>query len=254
MKDIKFAIDKRSTVSVVDQIKDYIYIGIMKLKIQNGDILPNIEDLAIDLNVPKVAIKNAYQKLIDIALIMRINGHYEVTYNSNPNVFHNQLILVNETLKSLGETPEITILNKVVVKVSSDIAKKTGYPVDQELVNFTRLYKSNNQPLFVIKMYFPLDIFPNLDQIDMTNKFFYSFFRNEYKIIMSKTIRSLRIVSSNEEISALLTISKDMPIHYETTRAYDQFGRQIEYSELWCAPRHRIPSILEKDDIKKYFR
>lgn len=254
MKNIKFVLDKRSTASIVDQIKDYIYVGIMKLKIQNGDRLPSIDELYEELSVPKTAIRSAYQKLIDIALVVKINNHYEVTYNANPNVFHNKLILVNETLKSSGETPEITLLEKKIVKTSPTLAKLTGLKIDQELVYFSRLYKSNNQPLFIASMYFPLDIFPNLDQADMTGKLFYSFFRKEYEIIMSKSVRKLKIIFSNDEISSLLNISKEMPIHYETTHAYDQYGRLIEYGELWCAPRHRIPSILEKEDVNQYFK
>jgi GntR family transcriptional regulator len=254
MKNIKLAIDKRSTVSVVDQIKDYIYVGIMKLKIQNGDILPSTEELAEEINVPSTAIRSAYKKLIDMALIIKINNHYEVTYNANPNVFHNKLIHINDTLKASGETPEVVLLKKVKVKATDEIAKLTGFQINQDLVNFSRLYKSNNQPLFIASMYFPLDIFPDLDQADMTNKMFYSFFRKEYEIIMSKSMRNLNIISSNEEISSLLHISKDMPIFYEITHAYDQYDRLIEYGELWCAPRHRIPSILEENDIRKYFK
>jgi GntR family transcriptional regulator len=254
MKNIKLAIDKRSTVSIVDQIKDYIYVGIMKLKIQNGDSLPSVEELSEELNVPTTAIRSAYRKLIDMALVIKINNHYEVTYNANPNVFHNKLIHVNETLKSSGETPEVVLLKKIVLKATDEIALLTGFRVNQDLVYFSRLYKSNNQPLFIASMYFPLDIFTDLDQVDMTNKMFYSYFRKEYEIIMSKSMRNLNIISSNEEISSILNISKDMPIFYEITHAYDQYDRFIEYGELWCAPRHRIPSTLEDDDIIKYFK
>ncbi len=254
MKDIKLALDKRSTISVIDQIKDYIYVNIMKLKIQNGDRLPSIEDLANELAVPKTAIRSAYQKLSDLALIIKINSHYEVSYNANPNVFHNRLILVNETIKTMGGTPEIIMLEQKLVKISLDATNRMGYHLNQELVCFTRLYKSNHQPLFVVRVYFPLDLFPKLDQADMTNKLFYSFFRNEYQIVMSKSKRNLKIISSDYEISSLLNISKDMPIYYETTHAYDQFNRQIEYGELWCAPRHRIPTILEKNDIKDFLK
>jgi len=254
MKNIKLAIDKRSTISVVDQIKDYIYVGIMKLKIQNGDTLPSVEELSEEVNVPTTAVRSAYKKLMDLALIIKINNHYEVTYNANPNVFHNKLVLINETLKSSGETPEVVLLKRKTLKVTEELANLTGFQLNQDLVLFTRLYKSNNQPLFIASMYFPLDIFPHLDQEDMINKMFYSFFRKEYEIIMSKSMRNLNIISSNEEVSSLLNITKDMPIYYEITHAYDQYERLIEYGELWCAPRHRIPSILEENDITKYFK
>ena len=254
MKNIKLALDKRSTVSIVDQIKDYIYIGILKLKIQNGDRLPSVEELASDLNVPKTAIRSAYQKLIDMAMIIKINDHYEVVYNSNPNVFHNKLILVNETIKTFSDTPEVVLLKKEVVNTTQKLADLTGFKVNQKLVYFSRLYKSNNLPLFIASMYFPLDIFPNLDKVDMTGKLFYSFFRMEYEVIISKSRRRLDIISSNEEVSSLLNISKDMSIYYDVTFAYDQYGRQIEYGELWCAPRHRMPSTLEKDEINQYFK
>jgi len=254
MKDIKLAIDKRSTISVVDQIKDYIYVGIMKLKIQNGDRLPNAEELSEEIHVPTTAIRSAYKKLMDLALIIKINNHYEVTYNANPNVFHNKLVLINETLQSSGETPEVVLLNRKTLKVSDEFANVSGFRLNQDLVYFSRLYKSNHQPLFIASMYFPLDIFTHLDLVDMTDKLFYSFFRKEYEIIMSKSKRHLNIISSDDEISSLLNISKDMPIFYEITHAYDQYDRLIEYGELWCAPRHRIPSILESDDIVKYFK
>ena len=254
MKNIKLALDKRSTVSIVDQIKDYIYIGILKLKIQNGDRLSSIEELAEEISVPKAAVRRAYQKLIDLALIVKINNHYEVTYNSNPNVFHNKLILVKETINTFSDTPEVVLLKKEVIIATQKIADLMGFQVNQKLVYFSRLYKSSNLPLFIASMYFPLDIFPNLDQVDMTDKMFYSFFRKEYDVIISTSIRRLGIISTDEEVSSLLNISKDMPIYYETTNAFDQYGRRIEYGELWCAPRHRMPSTLEKDEIVKYFK
>lgn len=245
--------DKRSNVPLYDQIKDYILLRILERKIKKGDILPSIDQLSSELEIPRQVVKMAYDKLIDQHLIIRLNQNYVIHYLELPDMFHKRLMTMTEAIESMGLKPSIETYDIQLIDDPAIIAKMQ-FDNCSRVLKIKRVYRGDDLPIFLVEGNFPLSIFPDMDKLDLSIMPFYHIFKDYYQLEITESYRIFTVVNTSQEISERLNITKGMPVYYSMTTAKDQYDRHIEYGQIWALSSHRIPMTLEASDIESFFR
>lgn len=60
---MRIQIDLTSDIPIYKQIRDEIVLGIAKGELKNGDLLPSVRQLALDLGINHMTVNKAYQLL-----------------------------------------------------------------------------------------------------------------------------------------------------------------------------------------------
>lgn len=254
MKAYKLTIDKRSSEPLIHQISNFYETLILERKLRKSDKLPSPESLALELDIPKQAIKASYQRLIDLKLVTyHKNQSYTVTYVELPDQFHTKLTSMTQAIEMMGLRPSIQLIEKKVIQDEA-LNIKMGFPKDEKLFMMKRLYLGDNVPIYLIIGHFPLSIFKGLDTLPIDHQSYVSMFKAHYDIDIVESYRIFSPINVDQDIADLLHVSKGKAIYQSTTTAKDQYQRHIEYGFAYSTSHHRIPLHIEKEEIEIYFK
>ena len=94
------------------------------------------------------------------------------------------------------------------------------------------------------KFWMPAQIFPNLENHDLTNYSTYRIMESEYGISMFKARRSFEPAIASEYEAELLKIEVGFPLMLLRRLGFDQEGRCVEYGkDLYRGDRFRFVTV-----------
>jgi GntR family transcriptional regulator len=253
MIKIKPVIDRRSSSSIFDQITEDIKKRILERQLRNGDVLPNIDAFALDLDVPKQAIRMAYQHLLDLKLIEKMGPSFVVSSIELPDLFNVQLMTMTQAISLMGLTPKIMQIDEPIILSNPVMNQHMGFNQNEQILKCRRIYLGDEVPIFYVESFFPLSVFPKLDTHDFSSTPYYDLFKNHYQILITESYRIFTSAGVTSEVATILRTAKGKPLYHTITSAKDQYGRHVEYGEIWSTSNHKQPMALEKDDIITYF-
>jgi GntR family transcriptional regulator len=254
MKQTSPIIDRRSSMPLFDQVVEYIKKQIHERHWVNGYDLPEIETFASDLDIPKQAVRTAYQKLIDLNLVEKNGSRYMVRFIDLPDLFNVKLITLTDAIKFMGLNPKIEVYEKPTILTDRSTLDHMGFMGEEKVLKSKRLYKGNDTPIFYVESHFPLSIFKDFDTYDFGSIPFFDLFKDRYQITLTESYRIFTSKMASVEIAHILEVPKGKPLFHTYTTAKDQYGRLVEFGEIWSASSQKLPMILEKEDLITYFR
>jgi GntR family transcriptional regulator len=81
----------------------------------------------------------------------------------------------------------------------------------------------------VVTTYIPLDVYPPLATVDLTNRSLYDFLEKEGGIFITRGRRYIEAVLANENEAALLEVEPGAPLMMLDSVSYTESGQPIEY-------------------------
>ena len=177
------SIDRRSSVSYDDQIKESIKALILDQTFYYQALLPTPQQLAKLLHVETELTEKAYKKLVKENYIKYIDPKgYVVAYFELTNYFFYRNIAIYDAISALGLSPSIECIEKKVVQLTDAELQSMGFSTGEKLFYINRIYKGNDKPIIILENYIPLSIFKDMDKKFTGNEPLNAYMDKEYNL------------------------------------------------------------------------
>jgi DNA-binding GntR family transcriptional regulator len=247
-------IDRRSTVSYDNQIKERIKSLILDQTFYYQTQLPNLNDIAAVLKIDLKLVKKAFEDLELEHYIKKLeDGSYQVIYLELANYYFYRNIAIYDAIKALGMTPSIVCLKKEVLKLKPDQLIDMGFSKHETILYIQRVYQGNQRPIMVLENYLPLSIFTHMDTLFQGDEPLNEFIKTHYQITAKLSHRMTKAVNLSIDLSNILGERKHAASIQSTNKVYDQLNRLIDYGQSHATSNYYFQALITKDEMKRYY-
>lgn len=248
------SIDRRSSVSINEQIKESIKANILDQTFYYQSHLPTPNELATHLKVDLAQVIQAYHKLIDERFIKKNNEKtYVVAYYELTNYFFYRNVAIYDAIKALGMTPSIECLEKKVVELNQEQLEMMGFKSKGKFLYINRIYKGDDKPIIVLENYLPLTIFKDMDKKFVGNEPLNAYMEKTYHIKAKLSHRKTKAVNLSVELASLLGERKNAACIQSTNRIYDYQDRLIDFGCSHATSSYYFQALIQRDELIKYY-
>lgn len=249
------SIDRRSSVSFTEQIKESIKALILDQTFYYQAVLPNPSHLAKHLNIESKDVQSAYDDLVDVRYIKkRSNDDYEVAYFELTNYFFYRNVAIYDAIIALGMTPSIQCLEKKVVKLDNQQLAEMGFKSGEKLLYINRIYKGNDIPIIILENYLPLSVFEDMDKRFIGTEPLNAYMQKEYGIYAKLSNRVTKAVNLTASLALLLGERKHAASIQSTNKVYDQHDRLIDYGQSHTTSSYYFQALVSRDEMNNYYQ
>lgn len=241
MLDIQ--LDQKSPVPLYYQIKEQIRGLIFSGKLQPGDMIPSEEILSEHLKVSRMTVRRALGDLASEGMLTRKRaiGTIVASPRQDLPLFVNGLVGLTEDMAEKG----ISVASKVLIherrESTFEISQYLHLKPHEPVILIRRLRSTNNFPLVIENTYHPLDRFPDLLEMDFTNKSIYRFLQERYQTKVIQAQDSFVAGIADVEEAKLLEIDNGAPVMRYQRIGLDNEGVPFEFTRsIYRADRFRF--------------
>ena len=219
-------INKSNDIPLYIQLKNLILTKIKSNEYPSNLPIPSERQLADELSISRMTVRQAYRLLETEGLLYRVKG--KGTYASMP-VFEQKNIMSFTTfVKDKGFTP----ITKILVYESSyggEYLKNIFSPAGStEFYHIKRLRLADDVPLAIEDVYIPSIMCPGAKSSDFLGSLHeYLLAKHDRRIV--KADSTITAVLPDGEQKALFQLNKTIPLLSVTSLNYDQRGSKIYY-------------------------
>lgn len=219
---------------VYQQIEEQLRAAIAAGVVLPGEKLPPERELAEQLGVSRMTVRQAFDGLARDGLVER--GVGRGTYVSASKVEHDRTRLVGftEQMERAGLEPSARILTREVCVAPQKVADELVLPDGSKVLHVLRVRSGGGTPLTIEEFWLPLELFPGIEDADL-NGSIYVLMRERYDREPVRAIECLEPVAAPAPDARLLGIPPRSPVMHVVRTTYDTTGAPIEYAR----DRHR---------------
>lgn len=213
-------------IQVIDSLSEYIEDN----EFPPGHQLPGEAELCRFFDVSRTVIRQALQELQYKGLIYREKGRG--TFVSKPKIHESlfqELTGFYQDMVAKGHQPRSDVLKQEKVSASSKVAAYLGLEVNSPVIQIDRLRYVNHEPIVLVTTYLPLDLCPELLEVNLTNQSLYAYLEKEHGLQIARGKRFLEAVIANQLEAELLKVDIGSPLILLNSVSYLQDGTPIEY-------------------------
>jgi GntR family transcriptional regulator len=228
-EELGLTIDNHSFVPYYVQIVDHVRELIKKNKLGEGQTFCSEGEIAQALNISKMPVRQAFQKLRSEGLLVIAKGKRPVVGSGRVPWNFQQLRGFSEEMRRRGLTPSARLLSMGLEDPDLEVAQALKLTPGERVYRIRRLRSVNEEPVAVVTSYLPARIFVGIDKQDLEKQSLYAIFENSYKRRLQWAEEVIGAVIAGEEAEILQTsVGSALLIIKETT--YDAQNVAIEYS------------------------
>ena len=232
---------KQSGVSVYLQVQRFIEDLIDSANLGPGDHIPSERVLAEQLNVNRLTVRKAIDRLVASGRLERksTNGTRIPVPRLLRPVEPKNLGGIARVIQLGGGTPGNRLLHFEVAKAQDAIANQLAVPLGSDLVIIRRLWRVDETPICIETSYIPAHYVPGLDAENLTaGQSLYNLLKERYGIDVTSTIRTISVHMPTKFESQTLRLPRQSSTLLMRLVVSDADGRPIEYLRSVNHPIH----------------
>jgi len=221
----------------------------LKKRVQEGYYnikmrLPTEEALIEEFNVSRYAIRKAIKQLADEGLVYSVKGKGVVVLEQTPKTQEINLSLEKiDGLQALNSADKIKrqtfIADFQQIIVDEDLHQKTTFAVGVPVYAIKRVRRINNKNAVVDINYFNAQIVPDITP-EIAKTSIYAYIKNDLHMKVAVVKRQLRIEHADQVDYEYLNLGFNNCIGNMISFAYNDDGKQFEYTESHFVPESFI--------------
>jgi len=223
-------IDNSSFVPYYMQIVDHVRELIKKGKLTQGQTFCSEGEIAQALNISKMPVRQAFQKLRSEGLLVIAKGKRPVVGSGRVPWNFQQLRGFSEEMRRRGLNPSARLLSMSLQDPDLEVAQALKLAPGERVYRAQRLRFVNDEPVAVVTSYLPARIFAGIDQQDLEKQSLYSIFEHRYKRKLQWAEEVIGAVVAGEEEAGILQTSPGSALLIIRETTYDAQSVAIEYS------------------------
>lgn len=195
--------------------------------------LPGERELCQLFKVSRPTVRKALENLEKENLITRIQGRGSFYIGNKVPIDYSNTnghgLGLFQVLSSVGKFTESHVLQQIVEVPQPNIITYLNLQNDEMVFHLKRLRYVNNELYSLADDYIPLNICPQLMEINFANSSLFQTLE-QYNIIPYKEDKTIEIKKANQQEAAYLNIKKGDPISVTRIITYDKDSRIIQYA------------------------
>lgn len=227
-------------VQIEEELAEQIRTGHLK----PGDRLPPERELAEQMGVSRMTVRQALGRLADRGLLSREQGRG--TFVSQPKLTQSLSRLAGfyDQMLSQGILPTSRLLSSEAIVASAAVAQVLGLRIGEPLYKVVRLRLGGGVPLALETSFFPAKFVPGLLDQDLEHSSIYRLMER-YQARPVRAVQSLEPVPARDWEAELLEVPRGSPVMLVERTAWDAQGRAVEYAkDIYRGDRCRFVAEL----------
>jgi GntR family transcriptional regulator len=230
-------------VQIEEELAERIRTGMLR----PGDRIPSERELAEQIQVSRMTVRQALGRLADRGLLVRERGRG--TFVSEPkliqslsrlNGFYDQMI-------SQGILPSSRLLSGEEVLANAAVAQLLDLRIGEPIYKVLRLRLGGGVPLALERSFFPARLVPGLLDYDLERHSIYRLMER-YDARPVRATQSLEPVSARDQEAEALEVPAGSPLMLVERIAWDAQDRAVEYAkDIYRGDRSRFVAELRLD-------
>jgi len=222
--------------NIYEQLKQRIISGQYSIKM----MLPTEDLLIKEFHASRYAIRKAIQSLATEGLIYSVKGKGVVVLENN---FRSQKINLNfnkiDNLQSTKQDFElhqkINLLYFKLMLIDEPLSQKTLFPIGTPIYSIKRVRNINGEKLVLDINYFNAQLVPEITPKIATDSI-YNYIKNDLQMNIAVVKKQLRVEAASDFDIKNLSLKKANCIGNMINYAYNNDGKQFEYTESHFIP------------------
>jgi GntR family transcriptional regulator len=212
------------------QIAGSLADQIQRGELSSGDWLPSERELAKELSVSRLTVRQALSTLREQGLITPQHG--KGYYVRQPQIEQPVDILIgfSQNMLARGIRPGARILELQTVLADRSLAPELEVGLGEPVFAVHRLRLANEMPVALEYSYFPTRLFPDLDGHDLEARSIYAILAEEYGVTLASAHQALEPVIAQPATARLLEVPRGAPLMQVVRTSRDQEGRVVEHA------------------------
>ena len=212
------------------QIANSLAERIRQGELRVGDWLPSERELARDLAVSRLTVRQALSTLRQQGLIDPQHGKGYFVRQPRIEQPADVLIGFSHNMMAKGIRPGARLLSLQTQLADRSLAPALAVSVGDPLFGVQRLGLANELPVALEYSYFPARLFPQLDTFDLETRSIYAILAEEYGVKLANACQSLEPVVAQPAQAKLLEIPRGSPLMLVLRTSRDDQQRVVEYA------------------------
>lgn len=224
------AIDFTSPIPYYHQLLEIIKHKIREGVWWPGDKIPSEAEMCETYGVSRTVVRQALHELESERIITKRKG--KGTFVAEPKISEGliqKLTGFYQDMVERGLEPKTKVLFQDIIPANLKIARFLDVPIGTDIVEIKRLRSIHDVPIQLVTTHIPLQLSPNLANIDLSNRSLYEYLEIENGVKIERGIRYIEAVLANQEEAMLLEIEEGDPLIMLDSFSYSETGQVIEY-------------------------
>ncbi len=228
-----FALDRLLSKALATPMYLQVYQGLARLiedgTLERGSALPGERDLARQLGVSRVTVRQALRLLEEGGQLVRKQGSGTFVAESRILQPLSALSSFSDDMRSRGLTPGARVLSLERTRPSPQEAMNLALKPSGEVWRLKRLRTADGHPLAIEISTVPMEMLPQVSRAALESGSLYALLR-EGGHAPVRAMQHLRATAADSETSRLLELSVGAPLLSTERVTWDAGGRTLEYA------------------------
>ena len=232
----------RSGPPAYAQIEDRVAEAIEAGELTPGDRLPSERELATQLKVSRMTLRQALDSLARRGLVVRSVGRRGGTFVAEPKIERDLTAPagLTEQLRRQGHLAGARVVSAEQIRAGRQAAEALSIPEGSFTHEIVRLRLSDGKPLALERSIFPAERFPGLLDRSLDGSL-YEILEQAYGTHLARTVERLEPVVADRHEASLLEGKPGMPLLLVERTAYGQDRVPVEWArDLFRGDRTRV--------------
>ncbi|RZK80079.1 MAG: GntR family transcriptional regulator [Pedobacter sp.] len=225
---MKIALNHKSSVPLHYQAEELLRKMIKDPRYQNGNLLPNEVELALQLNISRTTLRQALNKLVYEGLLIRKKGVGTRVAEATISSKSINWLSFSQEMKARGIPIKNFELHVTWVFPEDNIAKFFNIPTEEKILKLERLRGRSEGPFVYFVSYFHPRA--GLTGDEDFKRPLYDILESDYGVVTALSKEEISAKSADKFIAGKLETEVGSPILFRKRYVYDHADRPIEYN------------------------
>lgn len=230
MNDYASQINRQSPLALYYQLKRILLTKIENEDYKDGDRLPSESELTQQYQVSRHVVRQALNQLMAEGKIAAVQG--AGYFVSKPRL-RKALLSVGSHTKSIlsyNRPTKTQVITQTTITCPESIRSKLLSGESDKAIFLERVTVLEDEPITLIRAYYPLDFLPILLNRDLNNRSVYALLEEELSIVPKRAETVISVVHADEDQSLLLNIREGSPLFQINSYTWDENNKIFEFS------------------------
>jgi len=223
---------RRSPIPLYTQVKELLRSRIAGSDGADEHQLPSERELAKELGVSRMTVRQALRELIDEGAVFTAPGRGTFRVSGKLTQPLGRLTGFTQDMVQRGMVPSSRLL-AADETIDPHLADALEIPETGAIARIRRLRLADGEPMALETTHLPLDLCPGILGLDLETRSLYEILRTVYKLRLRGAEQSIESRLAEPGTAALLHIEPGAPVLYNERRTQLDDGRIIEFARSW---------------------
>ncbi len=238
-------LDRRSGIPLYHQIQQRLLDRIRSGELKPGEPLPSIQQIAAQMGVSQMTVRQAVGALCELGVIYCKQGKGTFISGIKLERDFRQVLSFSEETRARGATPSSIVLSFRIQQPTQEVIEALGLREGERVFNLHRVRCSDSIPMGIESSCLPVLFCPDLLEIFDPTTSLYDELAGQYGIQLMVTDEVVEVRAASAEEARMLQIPSGSPVFLFTRVSYLENGTPAEHvKSVYRGDKYKIVNRL----------